>query len=113
MRCHPRWSMEILTRVRAFDELGRIAGAHHERLDGSGYWAGLTADALDLPSRILAVADVAEALSADRPYRPALSPDEVLDIMRRDAGRRLDADVVAALERVLPACASCAAPSAG
>jgi putative nucleotidyltransferase with HDIG domain len=101
MRCHSRWSMEILTRVSAFAELGRIAGAHHERLDGSGYFAGLTARELDLPSRILAVADVAEALSADRPYRPALGPDEVLDVIRRDAGHKLDAGAVAALEQVL------------
>src|SRR5262249_35855224 len=99
MRCHPRWSMEILGRVDAFAELARIAGAHHERLDGSGYFAGLTAGELDLPSRILAVADVAEALTASRPYRPALGPDEVLAIMRRDAGRKLDADAFAALEQ--------------
>jgi putative nucleotidyltransferase with HDIG domain len=102
LRCHPRWSMEILTRVRAFQELGRIAGAHHERLDGTGYFAGLTAHELDLPSRILAVADVAEALSAERPYRPALGPDEVLRIMRRDAGRKLDAEAFSALEDALP-----------
>jgi putative nucleotidyltransferase with HDIG domain len=103
LRRHPRWSMEILTRVGAFDELGRIAGAHHERLDGSGYFAGLSAPELDVPSRILAVADVAEALSAERPYRPALGADEVLDRMRREAGQRLDAQVFAALEEVLPA----------
>jgi putative nucleotidyltransferase with HDIG domain len=102
MRCHPRWSMEILTRVGAFHELARIAAAHHERLDGSGYFAGLTAPELDLPSRILAVADVAEALSANRPYRPALGHDDVLRIMRRDAGRTLDAEAFSALEHVLP-----------
>ena len=111
MRCHPRWSLEILTRVRAFHELARIAGVHHERLDGSGYFAGLTARELDRPSRIVAVADVAEALSADRPYRRALSPEEVLDVIRHDAGRRLDAETFAALEQVLPAW-SLAAPAA-
>ena len=103
MRCHPRWTMEILTRVRAFHELARIAAAHHERLDGSGYFAGLTGRELDPPARIVAVADVAEALSAERPYRRALSPDEVLGIMSRDAGRALDADAFAALREVLPA----------
>src|SRR5262249_2923112 len=65
MRRHPRLSREILTRVTAFGDLARIAGTHHERLDGSGYPSALTAEELDLPSRILAVADVAEALSAD------------------------------------------------
>jgi HD-GYP domain-containing protein (c-di-GMP phosphodiesterase class II) len=102
-RGHPRWSMEILIPVGGFGELARIAAAHHERLDGSGYFAGLTAEQLDRPSRILAVADVAEALSADRPYRSALGADEVLDLIRGDAGRTLDAAAFAALEQVLPA----------
>jgi putative nucleotidyltransferase with HDIG domain len=106
VRRHPQWSMEILARVSAFQDVARIAGAHHERLDGSGYHRGLTAAELDQPSRILAVADVAEAFSADRPYRGALSADEVLRIVRRDANRALDPDVVAALEQVLPAWSS-------
>ena len=75
---------------------------HHERLDGSGYPDGLTADELDLPARILQVADVAEALSAERPYRAALPVDEVLSIIGRDAGERLDAGCFAALAAWLP-----------
>jgi HD-GYP domain-containing protein (c-di-GMP phosphodiesterase class II) len=106
VRCHPRWSKEILSQVRAFHELARIAANHHERLDGSGYFAGLTARELDPASRILAIADVAEALSAERPYRRALGVDEVLDVMRRDAGRRLDPEGFAALEQMLPAWAA-------
>jgi putative nucleotidyltransferase with HDIG domain len=106
VRHHPRWSMEILARVSAFQDVARIAGAHHERLDGSGYYQGLSAGQLDKPSRILAVADVAEALSAERPYRRALDPDEVLSIMRADASRSLDGDAFAALGDVLPAWAS-------
>ncbi len=102
VRLHPRWSMEILAPVRAFREVARIAGAHHERLDGSGYHRGLTAQQLDSPSRILAVADVAEALCAERPYRHAFSPDEVLSMVRVAAGRTLDADACAAVEDVLP-----------
>jgi putative nucleotidyltransferase with HDIG domain len=110
VRRHPQWSMEILARIRAFEDVARIAGAHHERLDGSGYHRGLTAAQLDRPSRILAVADVAEALSAERPYRPALSPAEVLSIMRHDADRKLDPDAFAALEHVLPAWTSESSP---
>jgi putative nucleotidyltransferase with HDIG domain len=102
VRRHPRWSMEILARVSAFAEVARIASAHHERLDGSGYYRRLTAEQLDLPSRILAVADVAEALSADRPYRRALSPDEVLTVMRPETSPGLDREVLAALRQVLP-----------
>jgi HD-GYP domain-containing protein (c-di-GMP phosphodiesterase class II) len=88
--------------VSAFGAVARIAAAHHERLDGSGYDQGLTAEQLDQPSRILAVADVAEALTASRPYRRALRPDEVLTLMHVDAGRRLDAEVLSALGDVLP-----------
>ena len=106
VRHHPQWSMEILARVSAFGEVAKIAAAHHERLDGSGYYRGLTGGQLDPPSRILAVADVAEALSAERPYRSALSPDEVLGVMGRDAGRALDPDAFAALGQVLPAWSS-------
>ena len=102
VRRHPRLSMDILARVSAFKAVAEIAGAHHERLDGSGYHRGLVAEQLDRPSRILAVADVAEALSANRPYRSALGPDEVLGIMRADADRALDHDALAALEQVLP-----------
>jgi len=100
VRLHPRWSREILTRITAFEELARIAGSHHERLDGSGYPSALTADELDLPTRILAVA---EALTADRPYRQALSADEVIRTIRGEAGRTLHADACEALEDVLPA----------
>ena len=102
MRRHPQLTFQILHPVPAFARLARVAAAHHERLDGSGYHQGLTAAQLDLPSRILAVADVAEALSAERPYRGAQDPATVLEIMRHDAGRGLDAAVFAALEHVLP-----------
>jgi putative nucleotidyltransferase with HDIG domain len=103
VRRHPRWTMEILARVSALHEVARIAAAHHERLDGSGYYRGLSAAQLDQPSRILAVADVAEALSADRPYRAALAPDEVLAVMEPDANPGLDPDALDALGQVLPA----------
>ncbi|QEC48486.1 HD domain-containing protein [Baekduia soli] len=103
MRRHPEWTLEILQRIPAFAALAQVAAAHHERLDGTGYHRGLGAAQLDRPSRVLAVADVAEALSAERPYRGPLAPGEVLAIMRRDAGTALDAGVFAALEAALPA----------
>jgi HD-GYP domain-containing protein (c-di-GMP phosphodiesterase class II) len=92
----------ILASVPALADVARLAGTHHERLDGSGYPDCLTATELDLPDRILQVADVAEALSAERPYRGALPVDEVLSIMGRDAGPKLDAGAFAALEAWLP-----------
>jgi HD-GYP domain-containing protein (c-di-GMP phosphodiesterase class II) len=102
VRRHPKLSERILRTVPAFADLAELSGNHHERLEGSGYARGRTADELDEPSRILAVADVAEALRADRPYRAALGSDEVLAVMRQDAGTSLDADVFAALEEYLP-----------
>ena len=102
IRRHPEWSLQIIARVGALQDEARIAAAHHERLDGSGYHQRLTAAELDLPSRILAVADVAEALSADRPYRAARSIEEVLIALRPDDARGLDRDVLSVLADVLP-----------
>jgi HD-GYP domain-containing protein (c-di-GMP phosphodiesterase class II) len=111
MRLHPVTSLEILHGVPAFADVIGPAGAHHERLDGSGYPYGLGAAALDRHSRIVAVADVAEALSAERPYREALPPEKVLEIMRRDAGTKLDPVVFEALEQLLPGGAAAYAPA--
>jgi HD-GYP domain-containing protein (c-di-GMP phosphodiesterase class II) len=73
-----------------------IAYAHHERLDGTGYPRGLEADAIPLQSRILAIADIYDALtSGDRPYHPRLPVDQALDVLRAEAGAgRIDADLV-------------------
>ena len=78
-----------------------MASAHHERLDGGGYPRGLAAPELTLPMRLLAIADVYEALTSERPYRPALSSDEALAIIRADVPERLDREAFAALERLL------------
>lgn len=102
MRRHPLLSERILSRVEAFSQVARIAGNHHERLDGSGYPRSRTGLALGPLSRILAVADVAEALSAERPYRPAMPAEEVLRTMRGQAGTKLDATSLGALEQYLP-----------
>jgi HD-GYP domain-containing protein (c-di-GMP phosphodiesterase class II) len=97
MRRHPELTARILGQVEQLRDLAVVAAAHHERLDGSGYHLGLTAAQLSPAARVLAVADVAEALSADRPYRAGLAPDVVLEIMARDAGPKLDPDAFTAL----------------
>jgi HD-GYP domain-containing protein (c-di-GMP phosphodiesterase class II) len=102
VRRHPHLSLVILAPVPALADVARLAVEHHERLDASGYPYGLSAADLDVPSRILQVADVAEALSARRPYRDALCIDEVMAILDGNAGIKLDADAVAALEAWLP-----------
>jgi len=90
VRNHPYYTYEILRRIPAFETLSADAAAHHERLDGKGYWLGLTADELSLPSRILAVADVFDALRAKRPYRDSLPLEKVFSMMREDAPHALD-----------------------
>ena len=101
IREHPVMTERILARVPGCERLAATAGAHHERLDGSGYPRGLSASELTLPARLLAVADVFEALTSARPYRPARSSEEALATIRHEVPERLDADVVAALERRL------------
>ena len=101
VREHPLVTAQILERVPGFGRLAPLASAHHERLDGSGYPRGLTADALDMPMRVLAVADVYEAVTSARPYRAALSSHAALAILHAEAPARLDATAVDALDELL------------
>ena len=95
---HPRMTYDILSRVGPFRPIAETAANHHEKLDGSGYHRGIRAEGLDLPSRMLAVADIYDALSADRPYHKALPQEKVIDILRGEAGTKLDPECVALLE---------------
>ncbi len=97
VRRHPEWTEQILRRVSRFDELASVAAAHHEKLDGSGYHRGLRGDVLGPSARILAVADIFEAMTAERPYRPALPVEQALELMRGDVPTRLCPDAFAAL----------------
>ena len=97
VRLHPLFTQRILERVRAFGGIVDIASAHHERLDGKGYHRRLPGSELCPLTRALAVADVCEALTADRPYRAALPWEQVLGILRKEAGVGLCAESVEAL----------------
>ncbi len=101
MRRHPELGAEILSRMTAFAGLARIAREHHEKLDGSGYPLGLRAEAIDLETRIVTVADIFDALTADRPYRKALSAAEAFGIMAGEMAGKIDPAVVAALRRAV------------
>ena len=98
---HAAHTERILGRISAFGVLARVAGAHHERLDGSGYPRGLDARHIRLETRIITTADIFDALTADRPYRAALPTQAALKIMRDSVGIAVDADCLAALERSL------------
>jgi ribonuclease P protein subunit RPR2 len=97
MRNHPVVGAQIVAPFEFFAGGALVIRHHHERWDGSGYPDGLLGAAIPLGARIVAVADVFDALTSDRPYRPALSRDAVLAYLAEEAGRTLDADVVAAL----------------
>lgn len=99
MKSHPVLGAEILSRMGALAGLAKIALEHHEKLDGTGYPYGRRGEELDLETRIVTAADIFDALTADRPYRKAMSTAAALGIMRAEAGIALDGSVVAALER--------------
>jgi putative nucleotidyltransferase with HDIG domain len=101
VRRHPALGEVILRRVGAFSDLADVAAQHHERLDGTGYPRKLSGDAIGLDSRIVAVADVFDALTADRPYRKAMTAEKALSIIDEDVPRALDRDCAAALKRAL------------
>jgi HD-GYP domain-containing protein (c-di-GMP phosphodiesterase class II) len=108
MKAHARRSQEYLERIPWGKDLQKvpcIAGAHHEKLDGSGYPHGLGAAEILPQVRMLTIADIFDALTAaDRPYRKAASPTRAVEILRLEAGdNKLDADLVEIFaERVVP-----------
>ena len=98
VRAHPLHTERLLNRVAPLRPVAAIAAAHHERLDGSGYPHGLAGDELPLAARLLAVADVYEAVTAERPYRAPLRPDSAAALLRDEAAAgRLDRGCVEAL----------------
>lgn len=98
---HPELGETILSRIAAFADLARIAATHHEKLDGTGYPRRLTAEHLPLETRIVTTADIFDALTADRPYRPAMPVSKALAIMSDMAGSAIDPVCLAALRRAV------------
>jgi hypothetical protein len=98
VEAHAQQTYEILARIPWTDDLARVpefARAHHERLDGTGYPLGLEGSDIPLPVRVLTVSDVFDALTQERPYRKALTPDDALVALEREASQgRIDGDVV-------------------
>ncbi len=93
---HPTWGVEILERVPLLTPALDVVAGHHERYDGSGYPSGLKAEAIPLTARIFAVVDAMDAMTHDRPYRPARPLSEMLEELRREAGKQFDPRVVEA-----------------
>jgi len=101
IRQHPEKGAEILSHLAAYQNVADIVRYHHERLDGSGYPLGLTAESIPDASKMLAVADTYHAMTSDRPYRRALSSFEALKELRTMAGAQLDAHWVEILAGIL------------
>ena len=94
IKSHPKVGYEIIKRIEFPWPVADIVLQHHERMDGSGYPQGLKDDEILLESRILAVADVVEAMSSHRPYRPALGIDIALEEVVKNRGKLYDTEVV-------------------
>lgn len=101
VRTHAQVGHDLIESIPFPWPVARIVLEHHERLDGSGYPRGLSAGDLLMQSKILAVADVAEAMTAHRPYRPALPLSSALDELQGGQGSRYDTDAVTACTGLL------------
>ncbi len=105
MKAHAEKTGEFLRHLRFpadMREVPLMAAQHHERMDGKGYPLGLKGDQITLGARIVAAADVFDALTAPRYYKPAYAIEKTVEIMRSMTGEHLDPDVFAAVERALP-----------
>jgi putative nucleotidyltransferase with HDIG domain len=100
IKTHSRLGYEILKDIAFPWPIAQIVLQHHERLDGSGYPQGLTEKDILMESKILAVADVVEAMASHRPYRPALRLEEALEEIDRHKGRFYDSQVTDACTRL-------------
>jgi HD-GYP domain-containing protein (c-di-GMP phosphodiesterase class II) len=98
IKTHPTHSRQILEGVTAFADIAAIAGNHHEKLNGKGYPRALQGDEIDFETRIVTTADVFDALTADRPYRKAMSTSAAFAIMDKDVGTAFDPTCLTALK---------------
>lgn len=96
VKTHALLGYEVASEIEFRPAVLSMILQHHERLDGSGYPNGITGESITLESRILAVADVVEAMAAHRPYRPSLGIDSALDEIKKFAGKKYDSEVVEA-----------------
>lgn len=87
---HPEWGAEIARLIYFLHYIIPIMADHHENYDGSGYPNGLKGEEIPLEARVLSVADIYEALTADRPYRAGYPKEEAVKIIREERGRKLD-----------------------
>ena len=107
MRRHPDEGVRILKEIPFLDRALDVVRHHHERWDGTGYPEGLAGEEIPLWARIFAVVDALDAMTADRPYRAAMSYEDALAEIRRHAGTQFDPNVVDTLEAIDPDAVTC------
>jgi HD-GYP domain-containing protein (c-di-GMP phosphodiesterase class II) len=101
VRLHPYHSERILSRSTALASLAPLAGMHHERQDGSGYYRQATAKTIPNGARVLAAADAYQAMTQERPHRPAFTPGAAAEQLNSEAAQgKLDAEAVRAILEV-------------
>jgi putative nucleotidyltransferase with HDIG domain len=98
---HPSIGARILEPIASYKNILPMVLQHHERFDGKGYPDGLSGDEIDIGARILAVADVFDAIKSDRPYRKGMALERVIDIITEEAGRQFDPVVVDAFLEIM------------
>jgi putative two-component system response regulator len=101
MRQHPRFAFEMLNSIEYLREALEIPYFHHEKWDGTGYPQGLKGEQIPIAARIFAVADVWDALTSDRPYRPAWSREAALGYIQEQSGKHFDPRVVELFFKVI------------
>lgn len=98
---HPQIGVDIIRPIQFLHDIIPLIFYHHERWDGKGYPAGLKGEEIPVGARIIAIADVYEALSSDRPYRKAYHKDKVIKIIENDAGIKFDPNIARVFLRIL------------
>ena len=94
MRRHPQFAYEMLSTIEYLRPSLDIPYSHHEKWDGTGYPRGLKGEEIPMVARLFAVADVWDALTSDRPYRPAWTEEQALAYIREQSGKHFDPQVV-------------------
>lgn len=100
MACHPIVGAEIVDGIEFLSEAAKVVRSHHERWDGTGYADGLRAEEIPLAAHVFAAADVLDALTTDRPYRPRLPLAEARAMIVEASGTAFDPMVVSAFQQI-------------
>jgi HD-GYP domain-containing protein (c-di-GMP phosphodiesterase class II) len=102
MRKHPVRGADFLASAASFEHVSELVRHHHERFDGGGYPAKLVGAGIPLGSRIICVVDAFDAMTTERPYHRAMSPEAALDEIRRCSGTQFDPEIATAFISIFP-----------